>query len=57
MCEKAKTMYYNNKFENCNQSELFKLANSLLDGKEKKYLPDHEDINKLVNHFNDFFYK
>ena len=42
MCDKAKTTYYRDKVDNCEQATLFKLAESLLHGKEKKSLPDHK---------------
>ena len=55
MCDNAKRNYYKDKIENCDQSKLFQLANSLLHGKETKSLPHHEEKSILVNQFNDFF--
>ena len=51
----AKTTYYRDKADNCEQSKLFKLAESLLHGKEKKSLPDHKNLITLVDEFNQFF--
>ena len=53
MCDKA--TYYRDKVDNCEQSKLFKLAESLLHGKEKKSLPDHKNLITLVDEFNHFF--
>ena len=55
MCDNAKTTYYGEKVDNCEQSKLFKLAEYLLHGKEKKSLPDHKNLITLVDEFNQFF--
>ncbi len=55
MCDNAKRDYYRNQVDNCKQSKLFKLAESLLHSNEKKPLPDHEKLETLVNDFNQFF--
>ena len=55
MYDKAKTTFYRDKVDNCEQSKLFKLAESLLHGKEKKSLPDHKNLITLVDEFNQFF--
>ena len=57
MALSKQTNYYTRLIENSSnsQSDLFKLANNLLDKNSEKILPAHDDPKQLANDFNSYF--
>ena len=53
----SKKCYYNEKINAAtgNQKELFKIINNVFHNKKVKKLPSHETLEKLTQHFSDFF--
>ena len=54
--QKSKSKHYNTQIKECagNQAHLFKITDSLL-RKSSSVLPQHDNLQELVNPFNDFF--
>ena len=53
--ERAKRDHYKSKFDNCNQKQLFQMADKLSSAKATKTLPSHVSLQSLTEDFHQFF--